>query len=247
MINGSKYSKQARVTPYSQVTRPSNKQCRICFELESSENPIISPCDCRGSIRYTHERCLKEWILSKNPAPSSFSCDLCKIPVKMEIKFSKRISCKKILTIKCKIIVLLLIIFMVLGIIGLILMYILDVNSTIKSSAASKTYLSIAFFACSCIDVMFVVIFCRIFKNHCVYKTVESWKIFSREAEVDGNRVTEMYNRNTTRIVSDTSSESGLIFTRKTTTFCTERLNFQRIFTDDIELTRDLQNEITEL
>ena len=40
-----------------------NPKCRICFE---SNNPLIVPCDCKGSIRFIHQECLKTWILKNN-------------------------------------------------------------------------------------------------------------------------------------------------------------------------------------
>mmetsp|Transcript_23640 Transcript_23640/g.23391 ORF Transcript_23640/g.23391 Transcript_23640/m.23391 type:complete len:180 (+) Transcript_23640:36-575(+) len=34
--------------------------CRICFgESEGSENPLISPCSCTGSVKFIHLRCLQ--------------------------------------------------------------------------------------------------------------------------------------------------------------------------------------------
>lgn len=53
-----------------------NRQCRICFgDEDTPENPLISPCDCTGSVQYIHYDCLKQWLNSKLLARSSeFSC-----------------------------------------------------------------------------------------------------------------------------------------------------------------------------
>ena len=65
--------------------------CRICYlEEESSENPLIQPCECSGSMKYIHLDCLKRWLYTsifikiesnndsclylKKPA----ECELCK-------------------------------------------------------------------------------------------------------------------------------------------------------------------------
>ena len=41
-------------------------ECRICLEEDEIEN-LISPCLCRGTSKYIHEKCLNEWrILSEN-------------------------------------------------------------------------------------------------------------------------------------------------------------------------------------
>lgn len=44
----------------------SEPTCRICMAGETKEDFFISPCLCKGSTKYTHISCLKEWILIKN-------------------------------------------------------------------------------------------------------------------------------------------------------------------------------------
>ena len=40
--------------------------CRICFSGEiSNGNPLISPCECIGSIKYIHVECIRHWLRSK--------------------------------------------------------------------------------------------------------------------------------------------------------------------------------------
>ena len=42
------------------------KACRVCYGTEFSiENPLISPCICKGSMKYIHYQCLKNWLKSK--------------------------------------------------------------------------------------------------------------------------------------------------------------------------------------
>ena len=70
--------------------------CRICYgEENTEENPLICPCICKGSMRYIHYLCLKNWLNSKieeemsedsgerNPDCISYNrkdiaCELCK-------------------------------------------------------------------------------------------------------------------------------------------------------------------------
>jgi len=45
----------------------SNSQCRICWNLgtsdeSNSDNPLVTPCKCSGSQRYVHSQCLAKWI-----------------------------------------------------------------------------------------------------------------------------------------------------------------------------------------
>ena len=43
---------------------PAGKICRICLSGEDSplNNPLICPCECKGSMRYIHYLCLKNWL-----------------------------------------------------------------------------------------------------------------------------------------------------------------------------------------
>ncbi|XP_053206306.1 uncharacterized protein LOC128390985 isoform X3 [Panonychus citri] len=36
-------------------------ECRICLQSDNSKNLII-PCECKGSQKYSHKICLKQWM-----------------------------------------------------------------------------------------------------------------------------------------------------------------------------------------
>ena len=38
--------------------------CRICFDEETDDNKLISPCKCTGNSKYIHEKCLHTWRFS---------------------------------------------------------------------------------------------------------------------------------------------------------------------------------------
>ena len=60
--------------------------CRICYIEEDKNNPLIAPCECKGSVQYIHKRCLYTWIRIS----LRNTCELCKTIFKMElIKFEK--------------------------------------------------------------------------------------------------------------------------------------------------------------
>lgn len=42
-----------------------DKQCRICFNNDEKQSPLISPCSCTGSLKYIHLLCLQKWLQSK--------------------------------------------------------------------------------------------------------------------------------------------------------------------------------------
>lgn len=67
--------------------------CRYCLSDEN-EIDLISPCRCKGSTRYVHKKCLKDWYNAKNNRiviPGSFnqfnfSCEICQTPYNIKYK-----------------------------------------------------------------------------------------------------------------------------------------------------------------
>ena len=69
------------------------KICRICYmeEENKDENPLVQPCNCSGSMKYIHLKCLKQWIntrscvkIESNEIYSTYivkqvECELCKM------------------------------------------------------------------------------------------------------------------------------------------------------------------------
>ena len=53
------------------------KACRICYGTEFSlENPLICPCICKGSMKYIHYQCLKNWLNSKIETDLSINSEI---------------------------------------------------------------------------------------------------------------------------------------------------------------------------
>jgi len=82
--------------------------CRVFYGDDSTDkNPLISPCKCKGSMKYIHYKCLKNWLNSKIEEDISFdtnnpeievisynrkdiSCELCKEKLPDYIKYNGR-------------------------------------------------------------------------------------------------------------------------------------------------------------
>lgn len=90
LLNQNKFKKQ-----------PKNSLCRFCLsEDDCSDNPLIAPCKCAGTMKYIHIDCLKNWLKSKINVKNttyviSYSfkqlmCELCLTPVPMCFKFKGR-------------------------------------------------------------------------------------------------------------------------------------------------------------
>ncbi|XP_014104932.1 PREDICTED: E3 ubiquitin-protein ligase MARCH7 isoform X1 [Pseudopodoces humilis] len=65
--------------------------CRICqMSSASSDNLLIEPCKCTGSLKYVHQECMKKWLQSKINSGSSLeavtTCELCKEKLNLNLE-----------------------------------------------------------------------------------------------------------------------------------------------------------------
>ncbi|NXL62260.1 MARH7 ligase, partial [Chordeiles acutipennis] len=65
--------------------------CRICqMSSTSSDNLLIEPCKCTGSLQYVHQECMKKWLQSKINSGSSLeavtTCELCKEKLQLNLE-----------------------------------------------------------------------------------------------------------------------------------------------------------------
>lgn len=52
------------------------KECRICYQLDSSQN-LISPCHCEGSIKFVHKKCIQKFINITENEQFTRYCSVC--------------------------------------------------------------------------------------------------------------------------------------------------------------------------
>lgn len=57
----------------SKIINKNNQECKICLEIDNIDN-FISPCECKGSIKYIHYRCLENSIKS---VKDGTKCEIC--------------------------------------------------------------------------------------------------------------------------------------------------------------------------
>ena len=63
-----KSSKTFKAELSSKKEEINNNLCRICYtsSLDGPDpSPLISPCNCTGSLKYVHLRCLQQWLMQK--------------------------------------------------------------------------------------------------------------------------------------------------------------------------------------
>jgi len=68
-----------------------NKECRICFEPEDESSILISPCDCRGTSKYVHLKCLQNWRNLNKNREAYKKCMECRKNYLIRKKFRKEI------------------------------------------------------------------------------------------------------------------------------------------------------------
>lgn len=57
--------------------------CRFCLASSNTkQNPLVDPCECRGSIQYVHRQCLDRWR-KIDPARNAVMCLLCMQPYRL--------------------------------------------------------------------------------------------------------------------------------------------------------------------
>ena len=73
----------SRKESYKEKSHSSVDICRICFE-SGQKDKIIIPCQCEGSIKYVHKKCIERWILSLNIPIDDAKCEICKSKFKIK-------------------------------------------------------------------------------------------------------------------------------------------------------------------
>jgi hypothetical protein len=53
--------------------------CKICFEEATDDDPLLSVCPCKGSVRWTHDECLRRWYSLGN-----YECCTCRTLITVE-------------------------------------------------------------------------------------------------------------------------------------------------------------------
>ena len=50
--------------------------CRICYDDSGPENPLLNPCECKGSAGAIHKKCLTKWMRIS----AKKTCEICLAP-----------------------------------------------------------------------------------------------------------------------------------------------------------------------
>lgn len=172
------------------------KVCRVCFEDETVEKRLISPCLCKGSSKYIHEDCLYSWISCQTGVKNAKKCEVCKFSYSIQVKTYKKCDPKKGLAENPQFICYLGILFLVLSVM-LILLYVLITKKYIDPKESIGYFvgiLTVFGFSLTCLFAITV----KLFKHICWIETKELYKIFpvqSEEAEMNTTNIIQSQNR----------------------------------------------------
>lgn len=180
------------------VTNENEKRCRICLEGEfptdkfaDNEDPgkLICPCNCKGSIGFIHERCLKKQIISgATNLKKALNCEICLQTYRMNVRVEQTLWFRNLPSEEKKWIYLLIFLLVILLIalykIFHLILNILEISDhsmaqqTGKGHPARGSIRLLSWLWIGCV-VLFALIV-SIIKGRFVYSHV-NWKIFNRE------------------------------------------------------------------
>jgi hypothetical protein len=63
--------------------------CRFCFDGPESKNPLVSPCNCKGSMKYVHVQCIKKWRVNTINPEWHHKCQLCLSDFEVLLRWQK--------------------------------------------------------------------------------------------------------------------------------------------------------------
>lgn len=157
--------------------------CRICFEPQSDDQQLISPCKCNGSMKYIHEECLKIWLISQDKDLSESECDVCKTKFLMKTIVATKCTCKNYWNECLGMFIFPVLLVLMSSILMVILLFLVQGIQNHESSAGEQTYLILLVFACFIIIVIIFVIFVKSIRRGCFSTEMISWTIESQTFE----------------------------------------------------------------
>ncbi|KAL4445285.1 hypothetical protein ABPG74_022098 [Tetrahymena malaccensis] len=189
--------------------------CKICFEGENKEDKsknkkslLISPCLCQGSMKYIHQECLKEWIISKlcqefnsyvqlQADLSKTQCEICKYNYRMEIQLGDRFLPSQAIKKGMKPLYLSLVTFLI----SCMLFY-LAAHFTTQSiqgdTDSMETGYSLGIGVCSAIVGCIFIFISIICLRECLYvKKIITWIIFNSERQKKIDSIQTQINQKT--------------------------------------------------
>lgn len=173
-----------------------HKVCRYCFDDETENNKLITPCKCKGSAKYIHEECLNNWIFQLIQGNMEKKCEVCKYVFKIEITSKSKCDPRQsIMHNPCRF----LYFFIISGLLAIVLsLLILSIKQNYVSYNKNLGYflgvLTVFFIICICI----IGVLIRLLKGICVVRCQDQIRVRPFKAEdndFDNTNILNSLNR----------------------------------------------------
>lgn len=156
---------------------PTDSLCRICLESESSDNLLIHPCKCTGSVRHVHESCLKAWLSSRDQDLTLAQCELCRTPFVMTVKLRRKCALKGFLNEGFTHCLLAPLLAGVLGMVGLIIYLLADKYLINTSSSSQRGYSSALIGVCLLASLVLAYLLFKALREAFCSRYIQEWTI----------------------------------------------------------------------
>jgi hypothetical protein len=159
--------------------------CRICYDTEKDDNPLLHPCRCTGSVRNVHEECLKTWLLSSNEDLNNRACELCHTTFLMSYSVISYVSCKEMCEETVGTCMFIPILLSILGLIVVIIYFLSVKYRSPDTTQSDKIYSFALMLGCSLAALIILVILSYIVKATLIRRRMEDWKILNQDFSAD--------------------------------------------------------------
>ncbi len=150
--------------------------CKICYEPETEEKPIIKPCQCQGSMKYIHLECLKKWVGDKDIKKEKPRCEICKYIYIIFFDYEYCYSEKKTNNMIKSIILVVTVSAIILVLIDVLIMVIVGSMLTLNKKHKEKIMHILIGISCGILLIIILANF-RNFKENFFDKVLVNWRV----------------------------------------------------------------------
>lgn len=151
-------------------------ECRICLEAGNGD-PMVRPCRCTGTVEFTHEKCLREWIRTRaEKGEERVACELCQTEYSYEQGEAKRFKCSQLLAswqsgggeMRCYLLLLLFALFLLAALIALVV-YATTAEEGLRAKIMPSRIVMLAYIGAIVLSSLFLLFVASLFvSQYCV-------------------------------------------------------------------------------
>ncbi|OMJ70321.1 hypothetical protein SteCoe_31722 [Stentor coeruleus] len=135
-----------------------SKACRICFDGETKDKKLISPCLCKGSSKYIHKECLYTWINSQNNSEDARKCEICNYSFDIKVTIQKKCNLKVEINDKVFKIICIIVLILMLPSLAVVIIIVISKNYITPQSSLVRFIGFLLGFAISFLCILTIII-----------------------------------------------------------------------------------------